>query len=1134
MSKLTDIFTTVDAGMNSGLAPLLLEKNQAAMMTNAAVRGGHITNRPPFQQCAILYSDPLDKATFETGLFQGAAYYRPDFGIEFLVAQISGQLFKVAPTGATWQVTNISIPGDFNSATATQCWMWQAEKWLIVSDGTGALPIFFDGVSSRRSVGPSVLLGTVSGSGWSVSAPPAIGDTVTLTLTAPYTGAYNKTVLFNGEYYETTQFAPSVATYKIKLTNLFASKGGTVPAGTNLMIMPSLTGKVTSTSAVSYTVTGSVTDPRSGATSGNITYYATIGIELGSNTVYAEQKLTLGSDIWTVTGTPTQTSATQVSVLLRKHGGTTAAPTPDPQTPSVGQIVTYSGSTAANVVVAVTETDFISPSTDDQSSSVPGIVTVDVDRAVSLTAGQTVWIGNNEYAIAGSSPTTPSPTYSLILINLTDTSASQYASPAASQVLSIPELPAGRMGCYGMGQVWMSLVDGISFIGGDIVGGGSGNASLNYRDAVLKTTANTFQLGGGAFQIPNGGETINAMWFVALLDNALGQGPLQVSTDSTIFACNATGDRAAWVTMTNPILTESLIGSGALSQNSTVLAGSDTFFRSREGVGSLIIARREITAGWGNTTVSSEMDRILSQDALDLLAYSSAIVFNNRLVMTASPHTSGSGTYHRGLVSMDFDPVSNLRQKLPPVYDGLWTGINTLQLLQGRINGIQRAFAFTFNFTTGTIQLYELFRSGTAPFDNGGIPILTTMETPILFNKDIKPLTDLIRLDDGEIYVQDVYGVAGIEIQYRPDFYPGWTTWRKFSVCSQSVFALKDSETPAPPAPVVPASGKNLTLNCLPGNCTYGIPYYFGFTAQGGTTPYTFTVTKGSLPAGLSLSVTGSIVGTPKQKGTYQFTVNVVDYSIPQQSLNVDCTVTIAPMLITIKADDKSKILTCLTTEPTLTYTITQGHVVIGDTLNGSLQRASGETNGTYAITQLIPFSINSNYSITFISGVFTISTAANIFNSTPFNWNVQTINHITATTSASGANFSINANGVGGDTQHGLFGSASIAGHMTCPDNRLCRLVFTYGNVDNVRHDGYSHFQLSMTMGGTSIVGVAYAGSVNAPNNTNSNGNLVPGTYYVDIQFVSGQQLAIGLTLTCDTTAGDTTFTGCMYEVTI
>ena len=295
-------------------------------MTNAAVRGGHITNRPPFQQCAILYSDPLDKATFETGLFQGAAYYRPDFGIEFLVAQISGQLFKVAPTGATWQVTNISIPGDFNSATATQCWMWQAEKWLIVSDGTGALPIFFDGVSSRRSVGPSVLLGTVSGSGWSVSAPPAIGDTVTLTLTAPYTGAYNKTVLFNGEYYETTQFAPSVATYKIKLTNLFASKGGTVPAGTNLMIMPSLTGKVTSTSAVSDTVTGSVTDPRSGATSGNITYYATIGIELGSNTVYAEQKLTLGSDIWTVTGTPTQTSATQVSVLLRKHGGTTGTP----------------------------------------------------------------------------------------------------------------------------------------------------------------------------------------------------------------------------------------------------------------------------------------------------------------------------------------------------------------------------------------------------------------------------------------------------------------------------------------------------------------------------------------------------------------------------------------------------------------------------------------------------------------------------------------------------------------------------------------------------------------------------------------------------------------------------------------
>src|SRR5580658_2657233 len=45
----------------------------------------------------------------------------------------------------------------------------------------------------------------------------------------------------------------------------------------------------------------------------------------------------------------------------------------------------------------------------------------------------------------------------------------------------------------------------------------------------------------------------------------------------------------------------------------------------------------------------------------------------------------------------------------------------------------------------------------------------------------------------------------------------------------------------------------------------------------GGIPPYTFAVTAGSLPPGMSLSTSGTISGTPTAAGSYSFTVNATD-----------------------------------------------------------------------------------------------------------------------------------------------------------------------------------------------------------------------------------------------------------------
>jgi hypothetical protein len=68
-----------------------------------------------------------------------------------------------------------------------------------------------------------------------------------------------------------------------------------------------------------------------------------------------------------------------------------------------------------------------------------------------------------------------------------------------------------------------------------------------------------------------------------------------------------------------------------------------------------------------------------------------------------------------------------------------------------------------------------------------------------------------------------------------------------------------------------------ITTTSLPSG-TQNIAYNATLAASGGTTPYTWSITVGSLPAGLTLtSSTGVISGTPTGTGTSNFTIQVTD-----------------------------------------------------------------------------------------------------------------------------------------------------------------------------------------------------------------------------------------------------------------
>ena len=77
-------------------------------------------------------------------------------------------------------------------------------------------------------------------------------------------------------------------------------------------------------------------------------------------------------------------------------------------------------------------------------------------------------------------------------------------------------------------------------------------------------------------------------------------------------------------------------------------------------------------------------------------------------------------------------------------------------------------------------------------------------------------------------------------------------------------------------------------------SATAGTAYSQSLLATGGTTGYTWSVTAGSLPEGLTLSSGGAITGTPSASGTSSFTATVSDSSSPAQTQSANLSIVVA------------------------------------------------------------------------------------------------------------------------------------------------------------------------------------------------------------------------------------------------
>ncbi len=138
------------------------------------------------------------------------------------------------------------------------------------------------------------------------------------------------------------------------------------------------------------------------------------------------------------------------------------------------------------------------------------------------------------------------------------------------------------------------------------------------------------------------------------------------------------------------------------------------------------------------------------------------------------------------------------------------------------------------------------------------------------------------------------------------------------------------------------------------------LPYSFLLDATGGTPSYTYTLTGGALPAGLSLSPSGEISGAANVVGTFQFTVTATDVygcaGSQHYVLNVVCpTITITPDALPGATKDTAYNAT-LSASPGVapySYAVSSGSLPAGLSLS-----SSGAISGTPTTTGPSTFTV--------------------------------------------------------------------------------------------------------------------------------------------------------------------------------
>jgi len=351
---------------------------------------------------------------------------------------------------------------------------------------------------------------------------------------------------------------------------------------------------------------------------------------------------------------------------------------------------------------------------------------------------------------------------------------------------------------YGINGTWIiTVVDANNF---DInfsetlatgIGGFVTKANVGSDSDLLRFTETTYLSEGGSLQIPSFMGKITGMIFMPIQDTSTGQGDLLVFCEHGTATFSVAVPRSQWKSTQafQRVLFQSI---GATGHSSLVTTNGDVFFRAFDGLRSYRNARAELST-YGQVPMSAEMNSVLQYDTKPLLSEVSSIVFDNRLLFTASPKVDYSGispvspskqpvTFSK-IVALDFTTLSTVGGKRAASYDGMWAGIDVLQLITGIVNGKPTAWALAYDYVNGRLNvLWEITEKGAfdVPLGVESQKINSILETRAFSFGTLAEQKRMIRAD---FWLSDVQDRVDVKVYWRPDQYPCWREWHSFSRC---------------------------------------------------------------------------------------------------------------------------------------------------------------------------------------------------------------------------------------------------------------------------------------------------------------------------------------------------------------
>ncbi len=213
----------------------------------------------------------------------------------------------------------------------------------------------------------------------------------------------------------------------------------------------------------------------------------------------------------------------------------------------------------------------------------------------------------------------------------------------------------------------------------------------------------------------------------------------------------------------------------------------------------------------------------------------------------------------------------------------------------------------------------------------------------------------------GYVVTPSIAGVAQTPITYDASTttrtLTGLSAGTAYTFTVAAINAAGTGPVSGPSGPVTPNAVPTLSFAAPPGG-EVGVAYSQQLTVTNGTSPFAWTVTAGSLPAGVTLSSTGLLAGTPTTAGSYTFTVQVSDASGSTASRSLTLTIAAAPTISFAPA--AGEVSVAYSQQPTLTggtapisWSITAGSLPAGLSISPTTGAISGTptASGTFSVT---------------------------------------------------------------------------------------------------------------------------------------------------------------------------------------